>query len=356
MRVLLAMAGAERGGAEGFFERLAFGFRRHDVTLRVLVRRDEARVGRLAAGGIAPVQLKFGGLFDFATRPAFRREIAEFKPDIVLTFMNRASAACRPGPGEKVVQIGRLGGYYKLKYYRNCAHLIGNTPDIVDYIVKQGWPAERAHYAPNFVDSHNTDPEPRERHDTPAEAPLVLALGRLHANKAFDVLLAALPALPDTYLWLAGAGPEERKLREFADKLGVAPRVRFLGWRDDTAPLFAAADAVAVPSRHEPLGNVIIEAWARGKPVVAAASHGPRQLIVSGENGLLVPIDDEHALAFALRHVIDETKVKRYLADGGYATYRKNFTEEAVVARYLELFRAVLAAIATAPAAAEAAE
>ncbi len=343
MRVLMAMAGAERGGAEGFFERLAFGFQRHDVTLRVLVRDDDARIQRLVSGGIQPVALKFGGLFDFRTRPAFRREIADFKPDIVLTFMNRASAACRPAPGDPGVRIGRLGGYYKLKYYRGCEHLIGNTPDIVDYIVKQGWPAERAHYVPNFVDSHNTDPEPRERHDTPADAPLVLALGRLHVNKAFDVLIATLRALPDTYLWLAGAGPEEKALRDFAGKIGVAGRLRFLGWRDDTAPLFAAANVVAVPSRHEPLGNVIIEAWARGKAVVAAASHGPRQLIVSGDNGMLVPIDDEHALAFALRHVIDETKVKRHLADNGYATYRENFTEEAVVARYLELFRGVLA-------------
>jgi glycosyltransferase involved in cell wall biosynthesis len=354
MRVLLAMAGAEHGGAEGFFERLALGMKRHGVALRVVMRRDAARAERLAAVGLAPAQLKFGGVFDFATRPAFRRAIAEFKPDIVLTFMNRASAACPRRGGDGFVQIGRLGGYYKLKYYRGCDHLVGNTPDIVDYIVKRGWPAERAHYVPNFVDSLNTDPEPRERHNTPPEAPLVLALGRLHVNKAFDVLLAALTQLPDTYLWLAGTGPEEMKLREFAFKLGAASRVRFLGWRNDTAPLFAAADVVCVPSRHEPLGNVVIEAWARGKPVVAAASHGPRQLIASGENGLLVPVDDDKALAFALRHVIDETKVKRHLADNGYATYRQHFTEEAVVKRYLELFQAVLAE--RAPAAAEAAE
>src|SRR5262249_21892087 len=173
------------------------------------------------------------------------------------------------------VHVGRLGGYYDLKYYSTCQHLVGNTEDIIRYIRDKGWPAERVHYVPNFVNGSNTDPEDRAQHDTPADAPLLLALGRFHTNKGFDTLLRALVDLPDAYLWLAGEGPEQKNLVDLAHELDVLSRTRFLSWRSDPAPLFAAADAIVVPSRKEPLGNVVIEAWARAKPVIASLTEGP---------------------------------------------------------------------------------
>ena len=219
---------------------------------------------------------------------------------------------------------------------------MANTEDIARYIRDGGWPAKRAHYVPNFVDGTNTDPEDRAAHDTPSDAPLLLALGRFHKNKGFDTLLKALVDLPDVYLWLAGEGPEEKSLRALAHELDVLPRIRLLPWRADPAPLFAAADAVVVPSRREPLGNVVIEGWARAKPVIASLSEGPRQLIETGRNGLLVPIEDAKALAYAIRHVVDESGLKGQLGEAGYETYRKRFTEEVVVRQYLDLFARVM--------------
>ena len=70
-----------------------------------------------------------------------------------------------------------------------------------------------------------------------------------------------------------------------ANNLKVSDRVRFLGWRLDTPNLLATADALICPSRHEPLGNVILEAWAQERPVIAAASDGPKELIQNGKNG-----------------------------------------------------------------------
>ena len=94
----------------------------------------------------------------------------------------------------------------------------------------------------------------------PGGAPLVLGLGRLHQNKAFDVLLEAVSRVPSVYLWIAGEGPLKTELEKQAENLAVKPRTRFLGWREDTAALLAGADVFVCPSRHEPLGNVVIEA------------------------------------------------------------------------------------------------
>src|SRR5262249_27760205 len=159
------------------------------------------------------------------------------------------------------VHVARLGGYYNLKYYRDCDHLIGNTRDIVAYLVDHGWPSERAHYLPNLVAAERAPPVPRASLDTPLGVPLALALGRLHPNKGLDTLLTALAMVPDLHFWLAGEGALRAALEGQARSLGLAARVRFLGWRDDPAALLAAADLLVSSSRREPLGNVVIEAW-----------------------------------------------------------------------------------------------
>jgi glycosyltransferase involved in cell wall biosynthesis len=333
------MAGADFGGAEAFFVRLVLALRRAGLEQKVIIRENQRRAAALRAGGIEPVQLPFGGAFDFTTGFAFRREIKEYKPQIVMTWMNRATKACPKGD---FVQVGRLGGYYDLKYYKNCRHLIGNTEDIVEYLVKQGWPADRVHHLPNFVSEEKAPPLNRREFYTPDSAPLVLAMGRLHENKAFDVLLQAVARVPDIYLWLAGEGPLRADLEKQANHLGIKPRVRFLGWREDTAALLATCDLFVCPSRHEPLGNVVLEAWAQGVPVVAADSIGPGTLIGHMENGILVPVDDAVNLAKAIRHMLEDDVFRGNIGAAGRAAYEEGFTEQRVVDRYLSFFQQVL--------------
>ena len=174
---------------------------------------------------------------------------------------------------------------------------------------------------------------------TPQDVPLLLGLGRLHTNKGFDVLLESLEILPRHWLWIAGVGPEERALRARAQELGVEKRVRFLGWRRDVASLLASADILVVPSRAEPLGNVIIESWAHEVPVVAAASAGPMELISHEKDGLLCKVDDPVALADAIIMADGELAVR--LSVQGLRNYQEKFSEEIVVKKYLHFFESV---------------
>ena len=332
------MAGARYGGAEAFFVRLCLALHRAGLQQRLLIRHEPERAAALRAGGVEPVELRFGRPFDFVTRRRFREEIEAFRPDVALTWMSRATTIC---PRGDFVHAARLGGYYKLKYYRHADHLVGNTRDICEHAMKNGWPPERVHYLPNFVDEAQAPSLPRAELGTPEDAPLLLALGRLHPNKAFDVLLEALAELPGVWLWLVGEGPLRAELERHAEKLGVAHRVRMPGWIAATAPYYAAADAVVMPSRHEPLGNVVIEAWAQRKPIVAATSAGPAGLIRDGATGLLAPVDDARALAASLKRILDSRELAQELAEAGRGAYEAEYTEAAVVRRYLDFFEEV---------------
>lgn len=320
--------------------RLIPALHRAGVQQLVVIRRDAERVAKLRAAGIEPVEVAFGGRLDFGSPLVMRREIRGFKPHIVMTWMNRATQMC---PRGKFIHVSRLGGYYDLKYYQACDHLIANTEDIRDYLVNEGWPTEKAHYLPNFAEDAAAVPVRRTDYYTPDRGKLILALGRLHPNKAFDVLLQALVRLPDAYLWIAGDGPLREDLEVLAQRLGVKPRVRFLGWRDDVPALLAACDVFVCPSRHEPLGNVVLEAWARGKPVVAADAVGPGILIKQMENGLLVPVDDADALASAVRAVFEDDELRAQLGREGRATFEANYSEKVVVAKYIAFFESLLA-------------
>jgi len=331
-RLLQAMAGAPQGGAEAFFERLAPALARAGIEQHLAIRRDPARAARLRAQGLEVSELRFGGRLDFTTRRGLAQRAEAFRPDVMLAWMNRAARFLPRGP---FVRVGRLGGYYDLKYYRACDHLVANTRDLCAWIKNEGWPAERVHYLPNFAsDPGPARPLPRAEFDTPGGVPLLVALGRLHPNKGFDLLLRALALVEDAVLWLAGDGPLKAELAAQAEQLGVASRVRFLGWRDDTARLLASADLFICPSRHEPLGNVVLEAWAAARPVIATAAQGPLELIRSGETGLLTPLEDPESLAAAIiALLIDRGRAAR-LAAAGRAAFEAQFTEAAVVARY----------------------
>jgi glycosyltransferase involved in cell wall biosynthesis len=340
MRVMQVMAGAPKGGAETFFTRLAPALARTSITQEVVIRRDADRSAELRSHGIEPMQFRFGGPLDCVTGHRLNRAIARFAPDILLSWMNRATQFCPVGDH---VFAARLGGYYKLENYQRCDHLVGNTKDICDYLVEEGWPRSRTWYLPNFVDETSAAAVPREALNTPEGVPLLLALGRLHTNKAYDVLLEALVQLPEAYLWLAGEGPLRQTLEAQASRLGITDRVRFLGWRTDVPALFAACDLFVCPSRHEPLGNVVIESWAQRKPLVAAQSQGPAALVEDGETGLLVPIDDAPRLSAAIARILADADLAEKLVSQGRVAYEADFTEAAVVSSYMAFFESITA-------------
>jgi len=336
MSVLHLLGTSGDGGAETYFLELVRALARNGVSEAVALRRHEGREAALKAAGVPAKVLSFGGPIDILTKTAAAGYARLQGAKVAVAWMNRAARHTPKGPWGR---IGRLGGYYKLKYYDGFDVLVANTEDIAEWIVSQGWPAGRVRCIPNFAAAPAAAAAlDRAGLGTPKDAPLLLAMGRLHEAKAHDVALSALSQLPEAYLWIAGAGPEETRLKSMSTALGLDDRVRFLGWRTDASALYRTADVCVFPSRYEPLGNVVIQAWAHGLPVVAAASQGPKALIEDGKDGLLVPVDDADALAAAVRRLLADKALRGRLAKRGAKRVELEFSEAAVVAQWKALF------------------
>jgi glycosyltransferase involved in cell wall biosynthesis len=335
MTVLHLLGSPGDGGAETYFLSLVEALRDDGLSQAAAIHANAGREIALAALGIETRVLPFDAPFDLVTGRRIRALAEALPARILLQWMNRAGRVVpRKGPW---IRIGRLGGYYDLKYYKGADFLVANTRDIETYIVKKGWPSDRVAYVPNFATPGSEPAQSRSALDTPEDAPLLLGMGRLHKVKAHDVSLKALALYPEAYLWIAGAGSLEHELKALAKQLGVTDRVRFLGWRSDASALYRAADVCLFPSRYEPLGNTVIQAWAHGCPIVASASQGPGVLITDDVDGLLTPVEDAQALANAARRVL-ENQIRARLVEAGLARISAEFSQTAVVARWRELF------------------
>ena len=325
LHLFQAMAGAEHGGAELFFERLALGFHAHGLSQTVAVRPWPARMGALEAGGIDARACGYSGLLGFLDRRRLGRMIGASGADLVLSWMNRATALM---PRLSVPHVARLGGFYDLKHYGGCDWLVANTQGIADYLVRSGWDAGRVRVLVNFVpDGLGAEPGRRPG----AGEPVFVGLGRLHPNKGFDTLVRALAKLPEGRLVLAGEGPERKSLEALAADAGLRERVEFRGWCPDPQSLIRSGDVFVCPSRHEPFGNVIVEAFASRMPVVATATDGALENVRDGADALVVPVDDADAMADAMARLAADKNLAGTLASGAYAAYQAKFTRDAVI-------------------------
>jgi glycosyltransferase involved in cell wall biosynthesis len=338
MRILQVMASRANGGAETYSADMMASLHAAGVEQVAVVPRASIQHDRLAAEGVRLSADVLDTRLGLLRRSRLAALIEAFRPDLVHCWMRRAASLV---PKLDVPVIGWFGGYYEPANFLRCSHFVGVTPAIVEHMIERSVPAARAHYVPTFPTIEAA--EPVRRADLPAEATVLLSLSRLHEKKGLDVLLQALAVLPACHAWIAGDGPLEGDLKGLAVRLGVADRVRFLGWRSDRGALLRAADICVLPSRWEPFGTVMLEAWAAGTPLVAAASQGPSALIEDGSNGLLVPIDDATALAAAIRRLMAEPALTAHLIERGRADYQQGFTREAVTERMLALYRQLIA-------------
>eukprot|EP00923_Selenidium_pygospionis_P054163 GHVN01094347.1.p1 GENE.GHVN01094347.1~~GHVN01094347.1.p1 ORF type:complete len:1269 (-),score=245.04 GHVN01094347.1:175-3981(-) len=165
--------------------------------------------------------------------------------------------------------------------------------------------------------------------------PLFLFVGRMVMQKSPDVLLQAIPHVlkmrGDAKFVFVGDGHMLNEMKTTADRLGVAHAVRFLGAKGgaEVRSLFLASDAVVVPSRNEPFGIVVLEAWAARKPVLATTSGGPRDFVTPGVDGYLVD-PNPGSVAWGCCEVLNNFSHAEWMGERGRVKAAFNFSWDSI--------------------------
>ena len=174
----------------------------------------------------------------------------------------------------------------------------------------------------------------------PRDRVVIIAVSRLVRHKGYPELLAAMPDVPGAELWIVGTRLATDRGEDLGPALAEAEargNVRLLGYRTDIPALLAAADIFVLPSHFEGLPMSVIEAMLAGLPVVATAIRGPREQVVDGATGLLVPSATVAPLATALNRLVADPDLRARMGAAGRARAVERYDEAAVINRTLDL-------------------
>lgn len=181
----------------------------------------------------------------------------------------------------------------------------------------------------------------------PGGGPVIVSVGRLDRQKGFECLVGAAAEVartaPTARFWIAGEGTLRPRLERQIRDLGLSDVIGLLGHQRDISGLMAAADVVALASLWEPLGNVLLEALALRRPVVATRVGGVPEIVRDGDTGRLVPPGDSGALALSILDLLADREEAARLGENGRWHVAREFSAERFAAEAAAMYREALA-------------
>lgn len=370
MKIAMLNPRPQRRGAELFARELATELRRRGHQLAELYLYPPPARGGLAAGPDDLHLAEHPGLlertvgWDPALARSLRRTVDRLRPDILQVSGGSAvkyGALATGRRAETMLLVYRnigqpdlwVRGWARRWLYRR--HVFPRVTAVATvaeaFVPRLRELCPNAHvirHIPTGVDQGRLAPtsdgeRTRAGLDTPGDAPTVLFAGALSAEKRVDRLLRAFRKVvdetPGAHLWVAGDGPLAADLRELAERLAIADRVRFAGERSDIGDLIAASDLVALTSDTEGVPAILHEAAWLGRPAVATRVGATAEVVADGETGLLVSPDDEGGLARALGELLRDPERRSRMGAAAAARLRRDeFSIEALSSSYEALY------------------
>lgn len=230
-----------------------------------------------------------------------------------------------------------------------AARIVAPSTMIRDLLVgRQGVPSTKVDVVPYAFDLKRyvlpTDDERRHMRETLgiSDKFVLATVGRLYKDKGHGVMIEALDLLireiPDLVWLVVGDGPDRAELDELVKSSGLEGHVRFLGWRKDALQVMAAVDAVVQPSLQEAYSQVMVEALAMAVPLVISDVSGARDLITSGETGIIVDRSDVRGLICAVQRLWRDTTFRTLLGNQGRQLVESRLSISAVVPLYEDVY------------------
>ncbi len=358
-RILYVITDLEVGGVPLHLCRLATSMHELGHVVRVVSLSPPGPVSEMIAqAGVEVGSCDARSVAGIGALLRLRREIAQFQPDIIHSFLFHANIACRltaPLAGVsrnkliceiQTVETERRWHLTVDRWTRRlCRMEIGNSQSVNDHLHHEaGLPESWLVLVRGGVDLERFDrAKPIGKSELRVEGSdsLLAWVGRLDPVKGLDDLLQALAIVQQRFsahLVLVGDGPECSRLERLIAELDLADRVSLVGVRDDVPEILKSCDVFVFPSHTEGMPNALLEAMAAGCAIVCTDVPGNRDLITDGRTGLTVPARDPNALADAVVKLLAGRDLSGHLGAAASAVARESFDNRLVTARYLEIY------------------
>jgi len=317
---------------------------------------------RAADAGIDVRFTAFDGDVDPRLTLGVARAIRSYQPDVVHIHSRRGAdtqgAAAARMLRKPVVLSRRVdfairdSTFVRWRYERMYDHIIAISEAIRRVLIAGGIPADRVTTVHSAVDVDEFRPDSeravaaRAELGIPLGVPLFGIVAHMIPRKGHGVLWNAVKRLsaeaPDMRVAVFGKGGEEQRLREQAKALGIGDHLVWCGFHDDLPSVLPAIDCLVHPARLEGLGVAILQALACAKPVIACPVGGIPEAVIPPEDGWLIPVDDDAALADAMRAVMADPSAAALKGAAGRIIVERSFSVDAMIEGNLAVYRRVL--------------
>ena len=365
MKVLHLINTLSTGGAEMHLLTLCRYLKRQNVEIVVVCLREHVKDSRslrldFEEEAIRVINLQADSRYDSLFLGRIARVLREERPDILHTHLPRADFA---GAFARVFHPGLVwvcsvhaiysedwSGRWSLPLFnllwRRADVMVCISHAVREWLVGRGVPPDKArviHYGIEPAKFSEPRVNLREQWGLNDNA-VVGSIGRLEPRKGHDLLIQAMPELcmrvPSARLLIAGHDPRGygATLRRLIDRLGLGEKVRLVGFQNDVVSFLNALDVFAFASSSEGFGQVLVEAMAAAKPVVASKISPLTEIVVDGNTGLLVEPGDPTAFADAIMSLLKNPIERERMGLRGRERVKKFFTAERMARQTLALY------------------
>ena len=353
-KYMFVIPSLSKGGAERVICVLASGLvaRGEDVTVLRYFKTDgdypiDKRVNVITLSeGYESDYDKIGAL---ARHRKIRKTIKKESPDHIIPFLRYVNLqvylACPSKYRKKVFFTVRYSPYLAKRGKTERIHdfLINHFNQTIvqnqaqkDYFKKSA--QDRIHILPNPVNAAFLE----DTRIPQTDSFTVVAAGRLSDEKNFSMLIRAFDAFSkdkeNVCLHIYGEGKKKDTLQSLIDSLQAGDRIKLLGRTNDLIGAYKGASLFVLSSNHEGMPNALLEAMAIGLPCISTdCPTGPSEMIVSGESGLLVPVDDAEKMAEAIEFMYQNRERAEEMGKRARKFVSENYRIEKIVDRFLEI-------------------
>ena len=279
---------------------------------------------------------KKGDSFTLRNRVKMWLEASKFSPDILIKWGRDAR---KLAPSGDFVQISFLNEKVSLKGFDKSDYIMTNLEHILEYAKQNGFSGAKSFYVPSFIYEYK-EVKPLDKRDfyMPEKSKIIYIAGNFLKNIGYENMFEVVSSIQNTYFFISGFGNDEEYIKDYASRVNMKARSRFIGDVEKSMSALNLSDFAILTFDDVELQKNILEAWATKKLVLTIKTDVSSEFIKDGVNGFVVPKNDTYFLRKKLKEIMEMSDAEREKITNKAFDMVADFSADIVVDNYIKIF------------------
>lgn len=266
--------------------------------------------------------------------------LSSFHPDIIIKYGKSARDIAWETGG---VQVSFLNEKENLSSFENTDYIMTNIEDVLLFAKSHGYSGSRSFLLPPFMYVYdNNVPVDKRTYFIPEKAKIVYIAGTFLKNIGFERAFDSIGIVSDTYFFIVGSGPDEEYVKDYASRVNIKARSRFIPEIEKSFISASVAEFSFLPFDDSELSKYILESMMQKKLVITVKNSQSEEFVVDGQTGFFVEKNDNYLIKKKLKEIMSLSNEERQkIADAGFEV-AKNYLHQKVISGYLQMFEELI--------------